>query len=439
VQTLTFDSSKIRVWKTEYYDPDLNEIVEDFVEVESGIPSHKIFPDFFAQNPMKLFIEGLQKSDSPLDVEIRASFVPDVVPNFVVNQGLGIEFEPYQSVADVVKLTVVNVDLDIDANNDDVIDDTDDSVEDIADVDTTPGKVILVNDGDVDSDGIPDYADGFDDIPGWADDDIIEGGQFVPLELTIPAALINPTIEISYSASFPSKIQETVSNPYIFPAGNLRLWKQGGSVARNASNVADGGDFVSPGRYSKTDFTFSGDTTTLYVEAIRESTSVADQIVSIIVRDEDSGLVFEDQVRLTATRFEIEGVNLEGNWEVVTHFVASTLTSDDAEGLNRAWQSYRVNIYDPRQSGITSIDIEGQSLPLSNVGGKYQTAEFYTLTEDSVLPTSASYVLVSGPDIDWEYNPGRKSSFIDLNDFNEWDAEIAQAVRDAIDEMEAGG
>jgi hypothetical protein len=138
-------------------------------------------------------------------------------------------------------------------------------------------------------------------------------------------------IEIRYSASSPSGIRSTADDPLMLPAGHLRVWMRDGDDTRDAADVLDDGDFVAPGQYE----------------------AVADQVVTVIVTDGATGFQVEDQVRFTTVRFEIEARNLEGNFVPVGHFVASTLSSGAPANLNQAWNTYRVNIYDPRQTGLT--------------------------------------------------------------------------------------
>jgi hypothetical protein len=62
--------------------------------------------------------------------------------------------------------------------------DGEDRIEDDA---SLPGKIIAVNDGDSDGDGIPDFADGYDLDKNDFNDVDSAGDRFVPLVLELPA------------------------------------------------------------------------------------------------------------------------------------------------------------------------------------------------------------------------------------------------------------
>ncbi len=71
-----------------------------------------------------------------------------------------------------------------------------------------PGKWVGSNHTqDKDSDGAPDYADGFDLLPLWPDDDANVNEKFVPLtlELKVPINLANAKIRFTYDESDPAR------------------------------------------------------------------------------------------------------------------------------------------------------------------------------------------------------------------------------------------
>lgn len=209
-------------------------------------------------------------------------------------------------------IKVYATDLDIDSDNDNGFDRplgtaAEDSMED----DTTmPGKIIAVNNGDEDSDGVPNFVDGFD---FYGNEGVKAGGKFVPLIVNLPAP-IDPArdkIRFTYSASDPrfARISGagTPSDPYRYePAdGNLRIWTVDGNVSRNKNDPKTGGHFIRPG----VDYTISslpGDRQiTLYVEAVSPSQTIADQAISVEIYPAGaSRWMCGDQVRLTA--FQID-------------------------------------------------------------------------------------------------------------------------------------
>ena len=144
-----------------------------------------------------------------------------------------------------------------------------DAIEDIEDDPEHPGKIIQVNDDDTDSDGIPDYADGFDQDNGGdnTDDDVTTWEKFIPLKLDLspglavyPNILTEGTVTFSYSASSPHPDDLTYNaetGAYTLPNDGatppktykLRLWKVDGSEARNKASLATDptGDFIPSG------------------------------------------------------------------------------------------------------------------------------------------------------------------------------------------------
>jgi Ca2+-binding RTX toxin-like protein len=407
---LDYDDQYLKVWRADG---------GSFVEVLPDVPVEHAFDGV---ESIELWIEGIASSEGISDRDIEAMFTPRDLQ--------------WEAEDDRVELHVVEVDLDNDANNSGSITTVDDAVEDIAGVDATPGQILVVNDADVDQDSLSDYVDGF----GWISHlDAAEspGVSFAPLVVRISDRLEDAIIDIRYDASSPMRIRGTSAQPLILPTGSLRIWRRDGDEARNAADVLDGGDFVAPGRYTPAELGIgSSDTVTLYVEAIRESATVGDQVVAVTVTDGLTGVEMEDQVRFTAVRYEIEARNLDNQWTPVGHYVVSTLSSGDPANLNQAWTTYRVNVYDPRQTGITTIQIEGQSLSLANLGDRYQTPEFHAITPESAVPQGVPYVVISGDTVEWEYNPDGNSPGIPLPTLDEWNEELHQAIIESVDEME---
>jgi hypothetical protein len=117
-------------------------------------------------------------------------------------------------------------DLDIDTNNEkgfelpgrsveeDLIEDEDGSPE-------TPGKLILINNGDDDGDEVPNFADGINKFNNEGTD---AGGQFVPIvfELSDNFDITKTRITFDYDASDPGAVKQEVlpTNPVLYgPSG----------------------------------------------------------------------------------------------------------------------------------------------------------------------------------------------------------------------------
>jgi hypothetical protein len=83
-----------------------------------------------------------------------------------------------------VELAVPAVDLDVDSDNDGIVQGSaaEDAKENIVAKDVTPGLYLQVQDEDADSDGIVNWADGFNAVgDGLEADDVSAGGSFAPL------------------------------------------------------------------------------------------------------------------------------------------------------------------------------------------------------------------------------------------------------------------
>jgi len=238
---------------------------------------------------------------------------------------------PYNQDQDVVAYdtdTIVvafGLDVDVDSDNNGILDHShqEDEVEDTEDDPSEPGKIIMVNDGDADSDGIPDFADGYNrDGLSVTDeelkDDTCEGVSFTPVVIELSGAFDPETtaLDISYDASDPDGVTYNAeTGEYTPAAGSIRLWLYGGDTRNmlpaNAEDPEDRGDYVPPGVYTMEMLGLSEEVTsvTLYIEAIRPSESPGDIAITIAAYpDGDVGepeaLVLEDTVRCTLIQLE---------------------------------------------------------------------------------------------------------------------------------------
>jgi len=243
---------------------------------------------------LDLLIEGLALSQCEL--ALKAHFIP---------AGDYAAAGVFPVVTDEAEAIPVKIDLDIDSDNNDGYDPPartayeDENEEKTAD--SYPGKFIAVNDNDNDGDGIPDFADGFNQFGGTSNQTV--GEDFVPLviELPSPIDLSQASLRIWYNASDPKNVDRTGSgteaDPYIYTTdgGNLRIWTKEGSAARNKNDVSDAenpGDFVYPETYddlSKLGFVGATRTVTLYVEGINASTSVGHNTIKVEVDPDGEG------------------------------------------------------------------------------------------------------------------------------------------------------
>ncbi len=219
------------------------------------------------------------------------------------------------SCSDEVHLQVMQVDLDIDSDNENGLAATGwtDAEDKEEDDETMPGKYIGVNDGDVDRDGIPNFADGYDLWDPGPD----AGGSFTPLalELKEPIDLDTAQIKFTYSCSNPEGVERTERgtpvDPYLYTPpveGHLRLWRANGSANRKMAEVCDGGDFIKTGvEYATQDLDFGPNRTViLYAEGLQSSEQIGDQQILVeVTPDPDRPLRSPDAVRCTLLKAEI--------------------------------------------------------------------------------------------------------------------------------------
>ncbi len=192
------------------------------------------------------------------------------------------------------------VDLDVDSKNtrgfdypdrSEAVDRVEDQRRDPETNDLLTGKLLGVNDGDADRDGLPDYADmTYRDSQTGAAVDV----RFAPLVVELPETLdLNRiSIRFDYQGSDPNAVAtetDAFGNTLYTPApGYLRIWKRGPSGTR-----APASDYIIPGHaYSPAELGISSITCTgqarcreaiLYIEGIRRSQRQADQAIRLEV------------------------------------------------------------------------------------------------------------------------------------------------------------
>ena len=192
---------------------------------------------------------------------------------------------------------------------------------------SNPGRLIFVNNGDADHDGVPNFADGYG-LHGASTPD--SGGRFAPITLTLPSA-IDPSvakIRFSYQAADPGNVTATPAAGGTFtnyaPGGSgLRLWSKDGSASRLPDPVSGSvGDFIPSGQPIElawllpAPLPISGASLTIYAEAVNASGSAGDLVVTVSVDpDGDAGPAgFEgtDFVRFTALDVGLGEVSANG-------------------------------------------------------------------------------------------------------------------------------
>lgn len=249
--------------------------------------------------PKTIYVEGIKPSTALRDVVIEARFT-----------GGGVVCK------DVIKLTVVQLDLDADSDNSNAAIDfgpqRDQAEDGIEDKDDLPGRTVWVNNNDDDRDNVADFGDGYNlNAANPNDDANADEKSFVRLVCQISAAvdLAQAQIRVTYDASDPASTSIITVPPNIALApGNLRIWTKNGNLARN-SGVIPTGDYVAPGTYDVSALGFTGTTRTmnLWLEGVRPSSMSGDQRILMELDPDGSGPAdfCGDAVRLTVSQLEI--------------------------------------------------------------------------------------------------------------------------------------
>jgi hypothetical protein len=180
------------------------------------------------------------------------------------------------------------LDVDVDSDNNNGFDEPDRSlVEEESEAQANhPGKMIRVNNGDINQNDIPDFAE-FDYIDSEAQR---VSKKFVPFVIEIPAHvdILTATIKFEYAGSDPEAIQisniGTVEYPeytYIAASGNQRLWIKNADTNRTGTKLRTGGDYIKPDEeYGLLELGFNSSIRikTFYIEGIRRTETSAASI-----------------------------------------------------------------------------------------------------------------------------------------------------------------
>ncbi|MEM7806678.1 MAG: hypothetical protein AAF561_01035 [Planctomycetota bacterium] len=291
--SLTWDDSKLNVWAIRrdadgepLTDPDGDYVFE---KKSSGWSGHTDdLPNGNAAHGhwwwawgIGAFVEAVSQSASSDDSWFSATFQPDA--------------GTAQVVSDRAELTVIDADLDVDSDNSgqDFAAPDGEMIEDFLEAkphavgqawDEIAGKRIPTNVGDIDEDGVVDFADGYDRIAGQSPNPDGPGGedydrqslgvQFTPLHLRIPQALdpADVRIRLRYDVADPDEVIYDNSRPNLYklrqPQGQLRIWSRNGDIER--------GDTDQPSRFIESNQLYSldgiqtgvGGEFVLYVEAV---------------------------------------------------------------------------------------------------------------------------------------------------------------------------
>lgn len=210
-------------------------------------------------------------------------------------------------------LRILLLDLDVDTDNTDAFDapagtEAEDEAED---EEGEMGKLIALNIGDRDGDGIPGFADGLGLQPHDHSAESLHD-QFVPLILRVGESFDpeNDRITFSYSGSDPANVTIEPGDAgatYEPAAGALRLWLKDGVERRRKEDAASNGDYIAPHvPYTAEELGLEDGEIRVWVEAIEPSAALGDHRISVSIG------ALADAVRLTAYGMRVVNVGPSG-------------------------------------------------------------------------------------------------------------------------------
>lgn len=320
------------------------------------------------------------------------------------------------------------------------------------------GSAIVANTWDHDGDGIEGFADGFDWNPLVSEDNE-DDTPLTPVLVQVAGAMPNARYRISYiGASDPADLGLTIHSGWVIPPGRVRLWRT--SNARDMRPADEGGDYLPPGIYSAQQLGLSGPSGLLYLEAVRESETPNDIVIRIEVDPTGySGFICSSSDGATAARVELRAWNLgESTFHPAIALIATNLydaTSPPPPGMTEgAWQTYRIQIHDPRSLEGQMFRLSEQTLMLTECEiNTYTTPEFFV----GVLPFPPNTAGLPGcypivldeleSVVEWEYDAGGsadsprrtkgKVERVILRSLDKNEQVVANVIMAVIDEMQA--
>ena len=183
----------------------------------------------------------------------------------------------------------VEVDIDSDNNNGTNLPDRTVEEDAIESVEGYMGKALVLNHGDVNANGIPDFAEFDYEIEGVETD-----LRFVPFVVEVPQGLSLELTQLKfvYSGSNPALVSErtheiTGKTYYVPSEGALRIWTKNADELRDPQpySLIGDGNYILPNKYYRlNDLGFSDDnnrTKVFYIEAILPSSETGDAVIQV--------------------------------------------------------------------------------------------------------------------------------------------------------------
>ncbi len=214
----------------------------------AGIPKVKLW--MWKDEPVNKWVDvGTSYFETDAEMPLTRSFIIEGIAHSNALRDTNI-YAGAGGMTDTVFLSVVEVDTDVDSDNNNGFDDPARTIKEewFEEKPDEPGKIVSVNDGDADGDGIPDFADGYglfagswngspdgEGVGGGEPDpsSTLEGVSFVPYILDLRGVKFAEDARIGflYSGSDPALVDRTgsgtTSDPYVYTlpqSGSLRLW-----------------------------------------------------------------------------------------------------------------------------------------------------------------------------------------------------------------------
>jgi len=295
----------VHVGDVQYSSPDFGEVGSDDYFFKAG-KTYDVTLQHLATRPS--FLEQWGRPDYDWEANIAAA-TGTTIPFFIIDENTPLHLlGPYQGdqMSEVIgagnpagfsgkhaKFCIPMLDADIDSNNDGGFAVPADNVEeDRLERDSSTGKVVVANTGDIDGDGIIDSQD-FDGIAG---------GHFVPL-------VLRPSQNISEA----NPSQFTISLTY--DSLKLRIWKPGkdASASRTASDIITSGQNIPATELG----IYPGGETVVFVEALQGSTSSIPITVNATVTGSKWSGTLTDTVYVIAIAVDVDiDSDNTNNWDM---------------------------------------------------------------------------------------------------------------------------
>jgi len=390
-----------------------------------------------------LYIEGIKHSASLRDVKINARIE---APAGTTPDPDNRPFSASSLDATPLEITVYQVDLDVDSNNDNAFDfegfdDAEDEIEasekEDANGSMRPGKIVISSSQtNSDGDDVPDFADGFNlQFTGTVNEleHVSETLKFVPVqvELKEPFDTASAKVKFTYGTisqpgpvSKPELSEEgigvtgagTPEDPYVFNLnkGGIRLWKKK-ATERTSGEAVPSGDFVP----ADTEINWSDIATDistprkakLYLEYVDMTPAEAAGRKNIAVTATQEDVKSEDKVIVTLPLVDLD-VNGNGNLTDSCDGLATYLPGYNRDQTNQTMLHTGSSFKDVQYAGPQEMQLIITGLGINVV----DSATFKILNSTSYFGYCGNAIAKGGSSAAEAINSGADFSFEDAGD-----------------------